>query len=63
MLRAIVWNRAIQATIPSRARLSFWRLSLIVSDGFWFDTTKFRRVYQKPLRNLEDGLVDTVVGS
>jgi nucleoside-diphosphate-sugar epimerase len=63
MLRAIVWSRAIQATIPSRARLSFWRLSLIVSDGFWFDTTKFRSVYRKPLRSLEEGLVDTVVGS
>jgi nucleoside-diphosphate-sugar epimerase len=62
-LRAIVWNRTVQAAIPSRARLSFWRLSLIVSDGFWFDTTKFRKMYRKPLKNLEQGLADTVRGS
>jgi nucleoside-diphosphate-sugar epimerase len=60
VLRTIVWNRAIQAAIPSAARLPFWRLSLIVSDGFWFDTTKFRSVYQTPLKSLEEGLVDTV---
>jgi nucleoside-diphosphate-sugar epimerase len=58
--RAVVWNRAIGATLPRAARLSFWRLSLIVSDGFWFDTTKFRRVYTKPIRALEAGLKDTV---
>ena len=60
IVRAAVWNRAIQAAIPAGARLSFWRLSLIVSDGFWFDTTKFRTVYRKPLKSLEEGLVDTV---
>ena len=60
MLRMMVWNRALQSAIPSGARLSFWRLSLIVTDGFWFDTTKFRSAYRKPLRSLEEGLVDTV---
>ena len=58
--RRIVWNRAIQSAVPSFARLAFWRLSLIVSDGFWFDTTKFRRIYRKPLRNVEEGLRDTL---
>jgi UDP-glucose 4-epimerase len=60
MLRTIVWNHAIQPAIPSGARLPFWRLSLIVSDGFWFDTTKFRNAYRKPLKRLEEGLVDTL---
>ena len=41
---------------PRFARVPFWRLSLIVSDGFWFDTTKLRRVYHNPLRNIEEGL-------
>ena len=58
--RAIVWSRAVGAAVPSFARLSFWRLSLIVSDGFWFDTAKLRRVYTKPIRELEEGLEDTV---
>ncbi len=60
MLRAVVWNRAVQAAMPRAARLSFWRLSLIVSDGFWFDASKFRRVYTKPLRTLTQGLADTL---
>lgn len=54
--RWIVWNRAIGAMIPAAGRLAFWRLSLIISDGFWFDTTKLRRVYTKPLKNLSEGL-------
>jgi nucleoside-diphosphate-sugar epimerase len=58
--RAVVWNRTVAAALPGFARLSFWRLSLIVSDGFWFDTTKFRRVYTRPIRTLEEGLADTI---
>ena len=54
--RRIVWNRTIQGVVPSFGRLAFWRLSLIISDGFWFDTTKFRRVYTKPLKTLEEGM-------
>ena len=61
ILRLLVWNRWIQAAMPRRARLPFWRLSLIVSDGFWFDTAKFRGVYRKPLRGLEEGLADTII--
>jgi nucleoside-diphosphate-sugar epimerase len=60
MTRALAWNRRIAALLPRAARLPFWRLSLIVSDGFWFNTTKFRRVYRGPLRPLERGLEDVV---
>jgi len=56
MGRALVWNRAVRAVVPASARLTFWRLSLILSDGFWFDTAKFRRAYRQPLRSLEQGL-------
>jgi nucleoside-diphosphate-sugar epimerase len=56
LTRALVWNRGISGMLPRFARLPFWRLSLIVSDGFWFDTTKFRRVYRGPLRPLAQGL-------
>ncbi len=60
VVRMLVWNRALQAGMPRVARVSFWRLSLMISDGFWFDTTKLRRVYRKPLRNLDEGLRDTI---
>jgi nucleoside-diphosphate-sugar epimerase len=60
MTRALAWNRRVAALMPRAARLPFWRLSLIVSDGFWFDTSKFRRVYREPLRPLERGLEDVV---
>jgi UDP-glucose 4-epimerase len=56
LARRIIWNRTIQSAVPSSGRLAFWRLSLIISDGFWFDTTKFRRIYTKPLKTLEEGL-------
>ncbi len=58
LVRAVVWNRGVAATIPRSARLPFWRLSLIVSDGFWFDTAKFRLAYGKPLRSLDQGMAD-----
>ena len=51
-----MWNRTVDAMIPAAGRLAFWRLSLIISDGFWFDTTKFRRIYTKPLKTLGEGL-------
>ena len=59
----IVWNRTIDAMVPASGRLAFWRLSLIISDGFWFDTTKFRRVYTKPLKNLEEGMATLQSGT
>lgn len=58
LLRWIVWNRTAGRLVPHSARLPFWRLSLIVSDGFWFETSKFNRVYSKPLRKVEEGLLD-----
>ena len=59
ILRALVWSRTLRTMMPAGARLPFWRLSLLVSDGFWFDTTKFRSVYKKPLKTLEEGLGNT----
>jgi UDP-glucose 4-epimerase len=59
-VRRVVWSPAIAAAMPPFARLSFWRLSLIVSDGFWFNTSKFRQVYREPIRAIERGLDDVV---
>lgn len=58
--QALVWNHAVAGALPPALRLSFWRLSLIVSDGFWFDTAKLRRLYKAPIRNLEEGLAETL---
>jgi dihydroflavonol-4-reductase len=57
-LRWVVWNRTADRLVPRAARLPFWRLSLIVSDGFWFDAAKFHRVYAKPLKPVEEGLAE-----
>jgi uncharacterized protein YbjT (DUF2867 family) len=56
LARRIVWSPAAQAAVPRFGQLAFWRVSLMISDGFWFDTTKFRRAYTKPLKSLEEGL-------
>jgi nucleoside-diphosphate-sugar epimerase len=58
--RAIVWSRAVQRSVPRFAWLPFWRFSLVISDGFWFDTRKFRRAYPNPLRTLDEGLAEIV---
>jgi UDP-glucose 4-epimerase len=60
VVRRLVWSRAIAAAMPAFARLSFWRLSLIVSDGFWFNTSRFRQVYREPIRAIDRGLDDVV---
>lgn len=59
-VRAIAWNRLAERLMPRFARLAFWRLSLIVSDGFWFDASKFRRAYSKPMKTLEEALPETM---
>jgi hypothetical protein len=58
MVRRIVWSPTFGRLMPRAGRLSFWRLSLIVSDGFWFDASKFVRAYPKRLRTLEEALPD-----
>lgn len=60
ILQALAFNRTVAAALPRAAGLSFWRLGLIVADGFWFDTTKFRSVYRKPLKTIDDGLRETL---
>ena len=58
--RALVWSRAVQSCVPRFAWLAFWRFSLVISDGFWFDTGKFRRAYPNRLRTLDEGLTEIV---
>ena len=60
--QSLVWSRTAQVAMPPFARLHFWRLSLILTDGFWFDASKFRTMYSKPLRSVESGLAGLIEG-
>ena len=60
LIRAVAWSRWLQSLAPAPIRLAAWRLSLMVSDGFWFDTAKFKGIYKKPMRTLEQGLGELV---
>ena len=62
-LQAIAWSHTLRAVMPRPWRLAFWRLSLIVSDGFWFDASKFHAVYRGRLRTLEEGLAELLAPS
>jgi UDP-glucose 4-epimerase len=56
LIRRLIWHRGVQFLIPKRAALAFWRLSLIVDDGFWYDTRKLQRVWADPPRDLDAAL-------
>jgi nucleoside-diphosphate-sugar epimerase len=56
LLRRAVWLPGLPRLVPAKASVSFWRLSLIVDDGFWFDDRKFRLLFPEGLTPLEEGL-------
>jgi nucleoside-diphosphate-sugar epimerase len=49
------WNR-----MPSRLKLAAWRLSLILSNGFYCDSSRLTRIYQKPFKGVKDGVRQTL---
>jgi hypothetical protein len=53
-----VWNRSLQLLVSSVAKTTAWRLTLIVDDGFWFDTQKLQRIWTYPLKDLGEGLAE-----
>jgi len=42
--------------VPASGQLSFWRLTLIVDDGFWFDTQKLQAIWHEPMTDLSTGV-------
>jgi UDP-glucose 4-epimerase len=56
--RRLVWNRPLQLLVSSVAQTTAWRLTLIVDDGFWFDTQKLQRIWTYPLKDLGEGLAE-----
>lgn len=55
--RTVAWNRAAQLFIAPLAQTIFWRFSLLVDDGFWFDTAKLQAIWLEPLVGLDEGLI------
>jgi nucleoside-diphosphate-sugar epimerase len=55
--RRLVCSRAFQSLTPV-AQLALWRLSLIVDDGFWCDTSKLQSVWNGPFKPLPEGVAD-----
>ena len=56
--RASACNRVLFVLTPGRLKLPLWRLSLIVDDGFWFDTTKLQSVWRQPPKDLDASLAE-----
>ena len=40
------------------AQTTAWRLTLILDDGFWFDTAKLQSVWSHPPKDLVEGLME-----
>jgi len=52
-IRGATWSAPVRALVPKSAALVYWRLSLIVDHGFWFDTRKLQSVWSKPPRDVD----------
>jgi nucleoside-diphosphate-sugar epimerase len=52
LARRVACSPALYNLTPSSLRLQLWRLSLIVDDGFWFDTGKLQGVWKDPPQDL-----------
>jgi UDP-glucose 4-epimerase len=55
-LRWLLWNPIVVALMPRRARVTYWRLTLVVDDGFWYDARKFLSQNTQALVQLREGL-------
>jgi nucleoside-diphosphate-sugar epimerase len=56
--RAVAWSRSVQLLGAAIAQTTFWRLTLMVDDGFWFDTQKLQAVWQQPPKDLVEALTE-----
>lgn len=58
--RRIAWNPVVGALVPRRLHVTYWRLTLVVDDGFWYDARKFLSQNRVPLVKLPEGLRRTL---
>ncbi len=52
-IRGVIWSGPVRALTPKSAALVYWRLSLIVDHGFWYDTRKLQSVWNTPPRDVD----------
>jgi nucleoside-diphosphate-sugar epimerase len=62
VMRSIAWNPLVGALVPRRLHVTYWRLTLVLDDGFWYDAGKFLSQNRLPLVMLREGLRRTVRG-
>jgi len=60
VLRKVLWNPIVRTLVPHRMAVTYWRLTLVVDDGFWYDASKFLRQNTLPLVKLPEGLRRTI---
>jgi len=53
LIRGVVWSAPVRTLVPKSAALVYWRLSLIVDHGFWYDTRKLQSVWTRPPRDVD----------
>jgi UDP-glucose 4-epimerase len=56
--RAIAWSRSTRLLGTVVAQTTFWRLTLMLDDGFWFDTQKLQAVWTQPPKDVAQGLAE-----
>jgi UDP-glucose 4-epimerase len=62
VIRRVAWNPVLRALVPRRAHVTYWRLTLVVDDGFWYDARKFLAQNTLPLITIREGLRRTIEG-
>jgi UDP-glucose 4-epimerase len=58
MGRSLAWSRSAQLLGATLAQTTFWRLTLMIDDGFWFDTGKLQKVWAGPSKDLIESLAE-----
>ena len=62
LIRRVAWSPIVRVLVPRRAHVTYWRLTLVVDDGFWFDARKFLAQNTRPLVQIREGLRRTIEG-
>ncbi|HEY2432459.1 MAG TPA: NAD-dependent epimerase/dehydratase family protein [Vicinamibacterales bacterium] len=60
VMRRVAWSPLVGALVPRRLHVTYWRLTLVVDDGFWYDARKFLSQNRLPLVMLPEGLRRTL---
>ena len=56
LVRFIVWFPGLLNIMPFKLKVALWRISLIINDGFVFDSSKLNKVFHVKYTKLEKGL-------